>query len=249
MSSTSLYGYGNRLTKKEIMDGIESDSSKIIARNTVRFYKNGLRSYRLYHTTILEETKDGVWIDSGRWHSTLTQHRINMALKDMGIGGEWTSGIRVWGYSNHFFLHSPTQSIPLTHRTFVPTNGEIEEASYRQSDKDFRKHAFYASYSYFHPNTIEWDGRTSTLRALIRNRKYPWKFLMLVKGLSLVVEKDTSYNTPPLLTLSYHIGKGKIKMRDVFEAICAAGGLEQYKASLPLPAPQLSLRPEEAPTC
>jgi hypothetical protein len=67
------------MTKKEIMEGIECESSKVIAGNTVAYFrKDATRVIRLHRTDILEFPKTGeVIFNSGGWKTVTTKERMN----------------------------------------------------------------------------------------------------------------------------------------------------------------------------
>ena len=66
-------------TKAEIMEGVESIESKIVASNTVRYIRsNGVAVIRLHRTDILEFPKrGGVIFNSGGWKTKVTKDRMN----------------------------------------------------------------------------------------------------------------------------------------------------------------------------
>ena len=66
-------------SKKEIMGGIESTESKIVANNTVAYTRpDGTKVIRLHHTDILEfPKKGGVVFNSGGWKTVTTKERMN----------------------------------------------------------------------------------------------------------------------------------------------------------------------------
>jgi len=68
-----------RSAKKEIMEGIEATSSKLVANNTVEYTKpDGTRVIRFHHTDILEFPKGGqVIFNSGGWKTPTTKDRMN----------------------------------------------------------------------------------------------------------------------------------------------------------------------------
>lgn len=68
-----------RSAKKEIMEGIEATSSKLVANNTVEYTKpDGTRVIRFHHTDILEFPKGGqVIFNSSGWKTPTTKDRMN----------------------------------------------------------------------------------------------------------------------------------------------------------------------------
>jgi len=68
-----------KTTKEEIMDGIESTKSKIVANNTVEYFRpNGNRVIRLHRTDILEFATDGtLTFNSGGYKTVTTKARMN----------------------------------------------------------------------------------------------------------------------------------------------------------------------------
>ena len=67
------------MRKSEIMEGVECESSKIVANNTVAYIrKDGTRVIRLHHTDVLEFPKTGeVVFNSGGWKTVTTKDRMN----------------------------------------------------------------------------------------------------------------------------------------------------------------------------
>ena len=66
-------------TKAQIMEGIEATKSKVVANNTVEYFRpDGTRVIRLHHTDILEfPKKGGVIFNSGGWKTVTTKARMN----------------------------------------------------------------------------------------------------------------------------------------------------------------------------
>jgi len=68
--------------KSEIMRGIESVKSKIVANNTIEYYReNGDRVIRLHHTDIITFKVNGdIVLNSGGWLTSTTKGRMNAFL-------------------------------------------------------------------------------------------------------------------------------------------------------------------------
>lgn len=228
----SLYGYAPRRPKKEIMAGIDCESSKIVARNTVRYVQNGLVRYRFHHTTIYEETLTGFIIRTGSYHTYTTRERIDMALRAEGWDGwsVWQNGR--YGHKESY-LRSNSQMVPIE-REIEVKNGRMEER-YSYCDPYFRRN-YWLSWTHMigakeNPNHVEWDGSASQLRRFMveyQSRIIPWNFLNRVPGATMNVVKGTDYNSNAL-GVRYVCANKKIKIRDLFEEVCRAGHISNIK--------------------
>lgn len=70
-----------RETKAQIMEGIESTSSKVVASNTVEYTRpDGKRVIRLHHTDIMVFDGLDISLYSGGWRTVTTKERINRFL-------------------------------------------------------------------------------------------------------------------------------------------------------------------------
>lgn len=76
-------------TKKEIMKGIDSEKSRIVANNTIEYFKNGNRNIRLHDTDIISFFEDGSYIlNSGGWRTHTTKERINRFVPGLRLHQE-----------------------------------------------------------------------------------------------------------------------------------------------------------------
>jgi len=68
-----------RETKSQIMEGIETIESKVLADNTVEYKKpDGTTVIRFHHTDIIETAPDGtITLNSGGWKTMTTKDRMN----------------------------------------------------------------------------------------------------------------------------------------------------------------------------
>jgi hypothetical protein len=184
----SLYGYADRRPKYEIMRNIPHVKSTIIARNTVLYTKeDGCIGVRLHSTTIFEEFPDSWHVSYGGWPTLVTERRINLAIRRF-INPEW----KVWRIGSRgehdFYLFSKHQCVPIGNGLTIPKLGGLPE---RTSSQDFylRKHQMWWISKWgqsIHPNFVEWDGRSSTLRyLLLSERALPSAVLCTVKGLQM----------------------------------------------------------------
>jgi hypothetical protein len=78
---------------RAIMQGIEADSVKIIASNTVEYFKGSMRVIRYHHTDILTFSADSLRLDSGGWKTITTKDRIN---KFLPVGYSLVSDRGLW---------------------------------------------------------------------------------------------------------------------------------------------------------
>lgn len=94
-----------RQTKAEIMQGIEAVSSKVIANNTVEYYrKDGTRVVRFHNVDVVEE-KDGIMtLFSGGFRTPTTKERISSQVRKYG----WS----VWSEDRIWYLGRSGYSLP-----------------------------------------------------------------------------------------------------------------------------------------
>lgn len=84
-----------RESKQAIMRGIDAESAKILANNTVEYRKDGTRVIRLHHTDIMTFLPNGkIRLNSGGWQTVTTKERLNRYLpRPYGISqrkGQWS---------------------------------------------------------------------------------------------------------------------------------------------------------------
>ena len=76
-----------RETKSKIMEGVEATKSKIIANNTVEYFRpDGTKVIRFHHTDIMEfPKKGGVVLNTGGWKTVTTKARMNEFQSECAI--------------------------------------------------------------------------------------------------------------------------------------------------------------------
>jgi hypothetical protein len=65
-------------TKKEIMQNVTADTSRVISNNTIEYTVGGTRAIRLHDTDIIVfDDRGGVTLNTGGWETNMTKNRIN----------------------------------------------------------------------------------------------------------------------------------------------------------------------------
>lgn len=90
-------------TKQAILDGVSADNFRIVAPNTVEYFKNGNRFIRLHHTDILVFSNDSLRLSSGGWKTQTTKDRISKSLP---------SGYRLFSENGLWIVSSPKGCFP-----------------------------------------------------------------------------------------------------------------------------------------
>lgn len=84
-------------TKTEIMRGIEGEKARIIANNTVEFYRGVERAIRLHHTDIVVFRPNGdIVLNSNGWRTPTTKDRMNKFIWPWYI----SQSNKIWHISN-----------------------------------------------------------------------------------------------------------------------------------------------------
>jgi hypothetical protein len=221
----SLYGYADRKPKYEIMRNIPHVSSQIIARNTVLYTKeDGCIAVRLHSTTIFEEFHDSYHISYGGYPSLLSEKRLNKVIKEH-VNKNWMVW-RMGSYGQHdFYLFSGHQCVPVGSGLTIPKVGDLPERT-SSVDYDLRKSFWWMKNwgQSTQPNFVEWDGRASTLRYLILNKRtLPASLLCTVKGLRMKGEFNKYRWAHSDQVMRWKITKKPILIRDRIEQVLGAG--------------------------
>jgi hypothetical protein len=90
-------------SKKAILDGVLADSSKIIAPNTVEYFKDGSRFIRFHHTDILIFLNNCLRLSTGGWKTVTTKDRITRFLP---------SNYRLYSENGLWIISSPAGQFP-----------------------------------------------------------------------------------------------------------------------------------------
>lgn len=96
-----------RESKKAIMAGVEHDKARLVANNTVEYWRGDDKVYRLHNTDIVTILADGrIILDSGGWQTVTTKERMNRYAGLWTIfsdRGAWYVSLRLADFSNERF--------------------------------------------------------------------------------------------------------------------------------------------------
>ncbi len=92
------------MSKKDIMNGVESTSSKLIDNNTVRYTRpDGTEVIRLHRTDIVEfRTNGDIVLNSGGWRTATTKDRMNVH-SEARIYTEKRVWYAIWQHKKYIF--------------------------------------------------------------------------------------------------------------------------------------------------